>query len=203
MADDDDGAGGGDADSRGSSASWSRRTRVAALLVTNTGVLAGGPQQGHGLGRAGDGLVAQSDDAVEIEHPGHRCIVAPGAARSTRGRSGPARHGLYTMSRCPASSPSQASATTATEASLAEVTAPPYDVIDDRQRAELARRAAQRRAHRPARRRGRRGPLRRRVPAPRTSGRTRAILVTDDDPTFTVYRMTFTDEAGVGGAPPA
>lgn len=80
--------------------------------------------------------------------------------------------------------------------SLAEVTAPPYDVIDDRQRARLA--ANDRNAVRidlPADEDG----------EDRYSVATRLLaewqqedtLVTDEDPTFTIYRMTFTDEAGV------
>lgn len=79
--------------------------------------------------------------------------------------------------------------------SLADVTAPPYDVIDDRQRATLAAE-----------------PLNAvRIDLPiDEDGEDRYdvacrllhewqdedVLVTDEVPTFTVYRMTFTDEAG-------
>lgn len=79
----------------------------------------------------------------------------------------------------------------------ADVTAPPYDVIDDRQRAELAGRDPYNAV---------------RIDLPvdedgedRYSVACRllhewqdeGILVTDDGPTFTVHRMTFTDEAGI------
>ena len=82
------------------------------------------------------------------------------------------------------------------EESLADVTAPPYDVIDDRQRAELASEP-----HNAVR-----------IDLPIDEGgedryqvacrllhewQDEGILVADDQPTFTVYRMTFTDEAGV------
>ena len=79
--------------------------------------------------------------------------------------------------------------------SLAEVTAPPYDVIDDRQRAELAREPH--------------NAVRIDLPIDEDGEdryavacrllhewRDQGVLVTDDAPTFTVYRMTFTDEAG-------
>ena len=79
---------------------------------------------------------------------------------------------------------------------LAEVTAPPYDVIDDRQRGELASND--------------RNAVRIDLPVDE-DGEDRYVvahrllrewqqeqtLVTDDEPTFTIYRMTFTDEAGV------
>jgi uncharacterized protein (DUF1015 family) len=80
--------------------------------------------------------------------------------------------------------------------SLADVTAPPYDVIDDRQRAELASEP-----HNAVR-----------IDLPIDEGgedryqvacrllhewQDEGVLVADDEPTFTVYRMTFTDEAGV------
>jgi uncharacterized protein (DUF1015 family) len=80
--------------------------------------------------------------------------------------------------------------------SLAEVTAPPYDVIDDRQRAALASEP-----HNAVR-----------IDLPVDEGgedryqvacrllhewQDEGILVADDEPTFTVHRMTFTDEAGV------
>ena len=79
--------------------------------------------------------------------------------------------------------------------SLAEVTAPPYDVIDERQRAELAVEPL--------------NAVRIDLPVDE-NGENRydvacrllhewqdeGVLVTDDTPTFTVYRMTFTDEAG-------
>lgn len=84
----------------------------------------------------------------------------------------------------------------ADRASLADVTAPPYDVIDDRQRSELAREP--------------RNAVRIDLPIDE-DGEDRYVvaqrllrewqdegtLVTDDAPTFTIYRMTFTDEAGV------
>ena len=80
--------------------------------------------------------------------------------------------------------------------SLADVTAPPYDVIDERQRAGLAARSE-------------RNAVRIDLPVDE-DGEDRyhvacrllhewqdeETLVTDDVPTFTVYRMTFTDEAG-------
>ncbi len=79
--------------------------------------------------------------------------------------------------------------------SLADVTAPPYDVIDDRQRAQLAAEPM--------------NAVRIDLPVDE-NGEDRydvacrllhewqdeGALVTDDVPTFTVYRMTFTDEAG-------
>ena len=82
------------------------------------------------------------------------------------------------------------------EESLASVTAPPYDVIDPRQRAELAREPH--------------NAVRIDLPVDE-DGEDRydvacrllhewqdeGVLVPDDAPTFTVYRMSFTDEAGV------
>ncbi|HEU5083037.1 MAG TPA: DUF1015 domain-containing protein [Acidimicrobiales bacterium] len=79
--------------------------------------------------------------------------------------------------------------------SLADVTAPPYDVIDERQRAQLATNP--------------RNAVRIDLPIDE-DGEDRyhvacrllhewqdeQTLVTDEAPTFTVYRMTFTDEAG-------
>ncbi len=79
--------------------------------------------------------------------------------------------------------------------SLADVTAPPYDVIDDRQRATLAAEPL--------------NAVRIDLPVDE-NGEDRyevacrllhewqesEVLVADDVPTFTVYRMTFTDEAG-------
>ncbi len=79
--------------------------------------------------------------------------------------------------------------------SLAQVTAPPYDVIDERQRAVLASEPL--------------NAVRIDLPVDE-NGENRydvacrllhewqdeGVLVTDDVPTFTVYRMTFTDEAG-------
>ncbi len=79
--------------------------------------------------------------------------------------------------------------------SLADVTAPPYDVIDDRQRAELASEPM--------------NAVRIDLPVDEDGQdryevacrllhewRDEGVLVTDEAPTFTVYRMTFTDEAG-------
>jgi uncharacterized protein (DUF1015 family) len=79
--------------------------------------------------------------------------------------------------------------------SLADVTAPPYDVIDDKQRAVLAAEPL--------------NTVRIDLPVDE-NGEDRyevacrllhewqdeGVLVTDEVPTFTVYRMTFTDEAG-------
>lgn len=80
--------------------------------------------------------------------------------------------------------------------SLAEVTAPPYDVIDDRQRAQLA--ANDRNVVRidlPVDEEGEdRYAVATRLLA---EWQQEEVLVTDEDPTFTIYRMTFTDEAGV------
>lgn len=80
--------------------------------------------------------------------------------------------------------------------SLRDLTAPPYDVIDDRQRAELARELH--------------NAVRIDLPVDENGEdrydvacrllhewRDEGILVADDVPTFTVYRMSFTDEAGV------
>ena len=77
-----------------------------------------------------------------------------------------------------------------------DVTAPPYDVIDDRQRADLA--ANDRNAVRidlPVDEDGED----RYVVAQRllSDWQGDGTLVTDDEPTFTIHRMTFTDEAGV------
>ncbi len=79
---------------------------------------------------------------------------------------------------------------------LGHVTAPPYDVIDDRQRAELAREPH--------------NAVRIDLPVDENGEdrydvacrllhewRDEGVLVTDEVPTFTVYRMSFTDEAGV------
>jgi uncharacterized protein (DUF1015 family) len=80
--------------------------------------------------------------------------------------------------------------------SLADVTAPPYDVIDDRQRAELAgndRNAV--RIDLPIDEDGEdRYDVAKRLLREWQDEQT---LLTDEDPTFTIYRMTFTDEAGV------
>ncbi|HEX4903702.1 MAG TPA: DUF1015 domain-containing protein, partial [Acidimicrobiales bacterium] len=81
------------------------------------------------------------------------------------------------------------------QVSLGDVTAPPYDVIDDRQRAALAVEP--------------RNAVRIDLPVDE-DGEDRyqvasrllhewqddGTLVPDDEPTFTIYRMTFTDEAG-------
>lgn len=80
-------------------------------------------------------------------------------------------------------------------AALADVTAPPYDVIDDRQRAALA--AEDRNIVRidlPVDEDGedRYDVARRLLREWQDDG----TLVLDDEPTFTVYRMSFTDEAG-------
>jgi len=82
-----------------------------------------------------------------------------------------------------------------TQVSLGDVTAPPYDVIDDRQRATLA--AEPRNAVRidlPIDEDGedRYQVARRLLHEWQDDG----LLVADDEPTFTIYRMTFTDEAG-------
>ncbi|MDZ7676325.1 MAG: DUF1015 domain-containing protein [Acidimicrobiales bacterium] len=81
--------------------------------------------------------------------------------------------------------------------SMADVTAPPYDVIDEAQRAELAARDRYNTV---------------KIDLPVDEGdedryqvaarllqewQDEGVLVSDDGPTFTVYRMTFTDEAGI------
>jgi uncharacterized protein (DUF1015 family) len=79
--------------------------------------------------------------------------------------------------------------------SLVDVTAPPYDVIDDRQRAELA--AEPRNAVRIDLPVDEDGEDRYAVAARLLrEWQDEGTLVTDEVPTFTVYRMTFTDEAG-------
>jgi len=82
-----------------------------------------------------------------------------------------------------------------TQVSLGDVTAPPYDVIDDRQRATLA--AEPRNAVRidlPIDEDGEdRYQVARRL---LHEWQDEGMLVPDDEPTFTIYRMTFTDEAG-------
>jgi len=79
--------------------------------------------------------------------------------------------------------------------SLADVTAPPYDVIDDAQRAGLA--AEPRNAVRidlPVDEDGEdRYDVARRL---LREWQEEGTLVVDDEPTFTIYRMSFTDEAG-------
>ena len=83
----------------------------------------------------------------------------------------------------------------ADRASLADVTAPPYDVIDDRQRSELAREPRNAvRIDLPIDEDGedRYQVARRLLHEWQDDG----LLVADDEPTFTIYRMTFTDEAG-------
>ena len=82
-----------------------------------------------------------------------------------------------------------------TDLSMAEVTAPPYDVIDDRQRAQLAQ--AERNAVHidlpvDADGEDRYSCARRLLHEWQDDG----TLVRDDDPTFTIHRMTFTDESG-------
>ena len=73
----------------------------------------------------------------------------------------------------------------------ARVTAPPYDVIDARRpgRRWLAVGPAQRRAHRPARRRRTAPTATAGGGALRSAGRRDGVLVDDDAPSFTVYRM--------------
>ena len=80
--------------------------------------------------------------------------------------------------------------------SLATVTAPPYDVIDERQRADLA--AEPHNAVRIDLPVDENGEDRYAV-ADRLwhEWQDEGVLVTDPTPTFTVYRMTFTDEAGI------
>lgn len=80
--------------------------------------------------------------------------------------------------------------------SLVDVTAPPYDVIDDRQRAELASEPHNAvRIDLPVDEDGQdRYDVARRL---LHEWQDEGVLVTDDDPTFTVHRMIFTDEAGV------
>lgn len=79
--------------------------------------------------------------------------------------------------------------------SLADVTAPPYDVIDDRQRAQLA--AEPRNAVRIDLPIDEDGEDRYRVACRLLhEWQDEGILVADDADTFTIYRMTFTDEAG-------
>ncbi len=82
------------------------------------------------------------------------------------------------------------------EESLAAVTAPPYDVIDERQRAQLATESHNAvRIDLPVDENGedRYAVAHRLLREWQDEG----LLVTDDVPTFTVYRMSFTDEAGV------
>lgn len=79
--------------------------------------------------------------------------------------------------------------------SLEAVTAPPYDVIDDRQRAALA--AEPRNAVRIDLPIDEDGEDRYAVACRLLHDwQDEGVLVTDEVPTFTVYRMTFTDEAG-------
>ncbi|HLM65750.1 MAG TPA: DUF1015 domain-containing protein [Acidimicrobiales bacterium] len=79
---------------------------------------------------------------------------------------------------------------------LADVVAPPYDVIDDVQRAELAARAEHNavRIDLPVDEGGvdRYEVARRLLAAWQQQG----VLLADDRPTFTVYRMTYVDDAG-------
>lgn len=80
--------------------------------------------------------------------------------------------------------------------SLADVTAPPYDVIDDAQRARLA--AEPRNAVRIDLPIDEDGEDRYAVACRLLrEWQHERVLVPDDAPTFTVYRMAFTDEAGV------
>ena len=80
-------------------------------------------------------------------------------------------------------------------ASLEAVTAPPYDVIDDRQRAELA--AEPHNAVRIDLPVDEDGQDRYQVACRLLhEWQDQGVLVRDDTPTFTVYRMTFTDETG-------
>ena len=78
---------------------------------------------------------------------------------------------------------------------MADVTAPPYDVIDERQRAALATEPMNAvRIDLPVDENGEdRYDVACRV---LHEWKNEGVLVTDDVPTFTVYRMTFTDEAG-------
>lgn len=84
----------------------------------------------------------------------------------------------------------------ASDHDLARVTAPPYDVIDDAQRAELAGRADHNvvRIDLPVDEQGEdRYQVAQRLLKEWTAA---GILVADDEPTFTIYRMSFTDEGG-------
>jgi uncharacterized protein (DUF1015 family) len=79
---------------------------------------------------------------------------------------------------------------------LADVVAPPYDVIDDAQRAELAARGEHNavRIDLPVDEAGvDRYEVARRLLA---DWQREGVLVADDRPTFTVYRMTYVDDAG-------
>ena len=80
---------------------------------------------------------------------------------------------------------------------LDRVISPPYDVIDDEQRAELAQRDPHNavRIDLPIDEGGR---DRYEVARSLLAGwRDQGVLVTDDRPTFTVYRMSYVDDAGV------
>jgi uncharacterized protein (DUF1015 family) len=80
---------------------------------------------------------------------------------------------------------------------LGAVISPPYDVIDDAQRAELAGRDPHNAVHLdvPAADGGRdRYAVARDLLA---AWRREGVLVTDDRPSFTVYRLAYTDDAGV------
>jgi uncharacterized protein (DUF1015 family) len=83
----------------------------------------------------------------------------------------------------------------AREVALVDVTAPPYDVIDDRQRAELA--AEERNIVRIDLPVDEGGVDRYEVAARLLRDwQDDGTFVVDDEPTFTIYRMSFVDEAG-------
>ena len=77
---------------------------------------------------------------------------------------------------------------------LAQVTAPPYDVLSDADVDELAPATRTTSSTSTSRAAGTTGTARR--PSPSTSGSAAGDLVTDDDPTFTIYRRRFTDATG-------
>jgi uncharacterized protein (DUF1015 family) len=80
---------------------------------------------------------------------------------------------------------------------LADVTAPPYDVISDDDRAELAARSPYNAVHIDCPGVPGAGPDCYRVAADRyREWRRDGVLQTDDQPSLYVYRMTFTDERG-------
>ena len=79
---------------------------------------------------------------------------------------------------------------------LGDVTAPPYDVIDDAEPGRSAPVAMQRRARRPARRGRRRATAYENACYLLHHWLDEGVLRTDDEPAFYVYRMGYHDEAG-------
>ena len=177
-------ADGGDPDAA-SAASWSA-TRHGRVVGDEDDAAPLGPQPGDGVDRAGDRLVGQPHHPVEVTEHGH---AGPRALAHRTGRRGTAR-----MAPCPASNRSAPSATPPT--SISTPSSPrPTTCCPTRDVDALADRDPHNIVHVDVPRGGpdryeQAGTTLRPLDRRRHPGRRRC-------PTFTLYRMRFTDAAGV------